>query len=105
MLVLSLPASVNHQSAEPLRAAVRRLLPNRDDAALIFDCRDVTLITSIGIAALLQIQERCDDLGAPMILAGVTAPIRRMLSLLRLDGKFRIEGDVADSIAALDRVE
>ena len=101
ILVITLPRAVNHQTANPLLAAARTLLPNRDDAALILDCREVSLITSIGIAALLQIQERCSDVRAGMALAGVTPPIRRMLSMLRLDAKFRIEGSVDEAIQAL----
>lgn len=102
ILVLSLPKALNHLSAEPVKAAVRRLLPNRDDAALVLDCREVAIITSIGIATLLQVQEQCGDARAPMVLAGVTPPIRKMLAMLRLDNKFRIEADLDDAVAGLD---
>lgn len=102
-LVFSLPQSVNHISADPIRQAVSRLLPNRDDAALILDCADVTLITSIGITALLQIQERCRDAGAPMALAAMTSPIRRMLTMLKLDQQFNLAPTVDDALGVFGR--
>lgn len=101
ILVVTLPLALNHDTAEPLREDVRTLLPNRDDAGLILDCSGVSLITSIGIAALLQIDEQCRDHGAPMILAAVTAPIRRMLEILKLGGKFIITDDLDEAIAAI----
>lgn len=102
ILVVALPPAVNHVSAESIRQGVSRLLPNRDDAALILDCASVTLITSIGITALLQIQERCRDAGAPMALASLTEPIRRMLVMLKLDRQFELAHTVDE---AMERIE
>ncbi len=103
VLVVVLPSALNHDTADPLREDVRSLLPNRDDAALILDCSSVSLITSIGIAALLQIQEHCIDRQAPMFLASVTPPVRRMLEILKLGARFETRPSVGDAIAEIER--
>lgn len=101
ILVVYLPLALNHETADPLREDVRALLPNRDDAGLVLDCSGVSLITSIGIAALLQIEEHCRDRRAPMILAALTPPIQRMLEILKLGSKFRTNPSVEDAVATL----
>lgn len=102
VLIVALPPSVNHITAESIRQGVSRLVPNRDDAAVILDCAGVSLITSIGITALLQIQERCRDAGAPMALASLTEPIRRMLVMLKLDRQFEMAHSVDDALTKFE---
>ncbi len=102
ILVVRLPAAVNHLTAEPLRLSIQHRLPARDDAALILDASDVSLITSVGIAMLLQVQELCDDRDAGMCLASLAPPVRRMLELLKLDARFRTAPTVDDALRALD---
>lgn len=103
VLVVYLPLSLNHETADPLREDVHALLPNRDDAGLVLDCSGVSLITSIGIAALLQIDEHCRDHRAPMILAALTPPIRRMLEILKLGAKFATADDLEEAVRRVSR--
>lgn len=103
ILVVRLPPAINHVTADPLRRDVERLLPNRDDAGLVLDAADVTLITSIGIAALLQIEDRCKSLGAPIVVVALTQPIRSMLGLLRLDTRFVEADTIEDAVASIER--
>lgn len=102
ILVVHLPTAVNHLTAEAIREAVERGLPKRDDAGLIFDASEVSLITSVGIAMLLQLQEACDDREAPMLLASLASPVRRMLELLRLDARFRVVADVEAGVREIE---
>lgn len=101
VLVVSVPAELDHLSAEPLTSVVYRRLPDRDDAALVLDLVDVRLISSIGIAALLQVLESCADRGARVLLASVPAAQRRFLEMLKLDRKFEIADSLDDALAQL----
>ena len=65
VLVVAAPAALDHAAADPLRQAVSDNLPDREDACVILDLQEVELITSIGIAALLEIRELCADRRAP----------------------------------------
>lgn len=93
-LVVRVPRELSHDSAEPLRSTVMRHLPNREGAGLVLDMADVGLISSIGIAALLQVQEFCRDRRAPCILASLPARQIAFLRMLKLDRKFDLSPDV-----------
>lgn len=99
ILVVEVPRELNHDSAEPLRAAVQRSLPNCDGAAVVLDMTRVALISSIGIAALLQVQEFCRDRGVTLTLAAVPARQMGFLQMLKLDRKFAVAGNVDEAIA------
>lgn len=91
VLLVQVPRELNHESAEPLRAAVMRGLPNRDGAGVVLDMEAVGMVSSIGIAALLQIQEFCRDRRAGLVLARVPQRQLAFLKMLKLDRKFAIE--------------
>ncbi len=102
ILVVHLPSAVNHVSADGIRSAVERALPSRDDAGLVLDASRVTLITSVGIAMLLQLQEMCDDRRIGLLLISLVSPVRRMLELLRLDARFGIAADLDEAVAHIE---
>lgn len=102
VLVVRLPRELNHETAEPLRTIVSRALPNHEGAGVVLDLADVALVTSIGIAALLQVQEFCRDRGAGLILAGLPARQLAFLRMLKLDRKFEVAATVEDAVARLD---
>lgn len=103
VLIVRAPGVVNHANADLLRETVRNRLPDRDDAAVVLDFTEVELITSIGIAALLQIKELCDDVHAPMVLAGVTGPVATMLRLLKLGDHFANARTLEDALDEIER--
>lgn len=88
VLVVRIPKELTHETAEPLRACIMRQLPNRDGAALILDCAEVTIISSIGIAALLQVQEFCLDRAVPALIAALHPRQEAFLRMLKLEQKF-----------------
>ncbi len=101
VLVVRVPAALDHESAGPLRSVVERETPNRDGAGVVLDLADCRLITSIGIAALLQVEELAIGMGGGMCLAGMSEDLRRFLAMLRLDQRFSAEATVEE---AVDRV-
>lgn len=102
VLVVRLPAELNHETSEPLRELVQRRLPNRDGAALVLDFADVMLISSIGVAALLQVHEFCHDREATMFLAGVPKRQLDFFRMLTIEKKFKRAEDVAAALAMIE---
>ncbi|MGP1309261.1 MAG: STAS domain-containing protein [Phycisphaerales bacterium] len=103
ILVFRLPERLNHVTAESVTESVCRGVPNRDDAGVVLDCTDVELITSIGIASLLQIAEHCHDVRAPLVLASLSESLRSMLDIVKLLAKFKIADDVDEGVAMVER--
>lgn len=99
VLLVRVPAELNHESAEALRMCVVRSMPNRDGAGVVLDFEVVSLVSSIGIAALLQILEFCRDRGAGLVLASVPARQAGFLKMLKLDGKFEMAPTVDEAVA------
>lgn len=102
ILVVTMPVLLDHDSAETLLDAIHGKLPQRDDAAAVLDMTEIRMISSIGIAALLQVRELCQDRGAGLVLASVPEQQLEFLRLLRLDRTFEVVASVADAIARLN---
>lgn len=103
VLVVQAPGELTHDSGEHLRRLVARHLPNRDRSACVLDMTHVGLISSIGITALLQIQEFCTDRSAPILLAGLPDRQRQFLRMLKLEQRFAFSPGVDDAIIELGR--
>ncbi|MBL0926301.1 MAG: STAS domain-containing protein [Phycisphaerales bacterium] len=101
VLVIRAPRDLSHETADDLRNTASRHLPNRDRAGLVIDMTEVRLISSIGIAALLQVQELCRERSSRMVLAALPDAQTRFLKMLKLDRKFCIVGTVSDAVALL----
>lgn len=101
IFIIESPREIAHESADELRLTVERRLPDRDDAALVLDVSGVRLISSIGVAALLQIREFCRDRGAPLVLSGLPAGQREFLEMLQLGDKFDLADDFERAVDKL----
>jgi anti-anti-sigma factor len=88
VLVVRLPEDLNHQTADRVRACVASRLPEHDEAGVVLDASSLTLITSIGVAALLQVQEIARERGCRMCLVHLGAEAHGFLAMLRLEDKF-----------------
>lgn len=102
VLLVTVPERVSHESAEGLVECVRRHLPARDDAGLVLDMGEVVLISSIGVAALLQVRELCVDRTAPVCLARLPAAQMAFMRMLKLDRKFEYAPTVDDAVACVE---
>jgi anti-anti-sigma factor len=100
-LVLLLPKVLNHENADSLFECADRWLPNRDDASAVLDFASVTLISTIGIAALLQIEDLCRQRGAAFAIAAVPARQLSLLKMLHLGDRFRTFPTVEDALGAV----
>lgn len=103
ILLVCVPRLLTHESAEPLRDVVAHRLPNRDGAGVVLDMGEVELISSIGIAALLQVFEHCRDRGAEALIANLPIRQRDFLRMLKIDTKFRFVSTVEEGVARLSK--
>jgi anti-anti-sigma factor len=101
ILVVRVPPSLSHETAEPVRACVERRLPNRERCAVVLDMSEVVLISSVGVTALLQIEELASAAGGAFRLAGLSERGRSFLAMLKLDERFPSDASVGDAIARL----
>lgn len=101
VLLVRTPRDLTHEVADALRECVIRHIPPRDDAGVILDMAAVTIISSIGIAALLQIAEACKDRAAPLYLAALPDRQLKFLQMLKLDRKFPMVPSIDDALHAL----
>lgn len=101
VLLVVAPRELGHEVADALRDAVVRHLPNRDGAGVVLDMQSVAMISSIGIAALLQIAEACKDRQAKLVLAALSDRQLGFLKMLRLDRKFSTSPSVDAGIDAI----
>jgi anti-anti-sigma factor len=87
IVLIACPHQLTHETADDLSRSAIEALSRLDGAGLILDFDGVTLISSIGIAALLEINEAASE--GRMVLMGLPAAQARFLEMLRLDRKFR----------------
>lgn len=112
-LVLRLPSQVTDESVGPIQDEVRSRLPRSGGgvggasgvvgggggAVLIIDFDKVTLINSIGITCLLQVQDECKRRSARLLLACLPEAISRFLQQLKLDRRFEVAPTVEAALA------
>jgi|GEM_PF-3881093 len=67
---------------------------------LVFDLGEVDMITSSGLADLVQIKARCNSLNLPMLLARPTAFVVGVLETTKLAGFFDVHEKIGDAVAA-----
>lgn len=99
VLVVRVPPELTHATADGVRACVERRLPNRDGVGVVLDMADVELISSMGVTALLQIEELVTGAGGVLCLGGLSDRARGFLAMLRLADRFAQAVDVGEAIA------
>jgi anti-anti-sigma factor len=90
VLLVAMPPHVTQEVAGVIEEEVRNRLPRVTSAVLILDFSGVSLINSIGITCLLQLQAECRKRQARMYLAALPEPIAKFLRQLKLDRRFLI---------------
>ncbi len=68
---------------------------------LVVDLHEVDMITSSGLADLVQIKARCNSLNLPMLLARPTAFVVGVLETTKLGGFFDVHEKLDAAIAAV----
>ena len=65
---------------------------------IVLDCTQLTYIASVGLRALLALHRNAADRSRGVILAGVTEPVRDILSLAGLLPRFPLAPSVPDAL-------
>lgn len=102
VLVVRLPPQLVDDTSALIRDEVLQRLPNAEGAGLVLDCSEVSMINSIGITCLLQVQDHCRRMKASMRLASIPPSIERFLRTVKLDKRFPASGTVEEAVACLD---
>ena len=103
ILIIHLPTRFTDEWISHIRHEVESRLPPIDGAALVLDFSAVTLINSLGITCLLNLEERCRLAGASMVLATVQPVTLEFLKRVKLDRRFAQTPTVDDAIQRFDR--
>ena len=82
-------------------ARITREVLDGEVVGLVFDLHEVDMITSSGLADLVQIKARCNSLSLPMLLASPTAFVMGVLETTKLIGFFDVHERLDEAIAAV----
>ncbi len=72
---------------------------------MIFNCQELTYISSAGLRVFLSAQRQCAASNGGIAFAALSQPVGELFSLAGLDGLFIIESSIEGAAARLDNPE
>jgi anti-anti-sigma factor len=96
-VLVTVAGEIDITSAPALRGHLQALA-DRDS---LLDMSGVTLLSAAGLTVLLDLQDRLARADARLVLAGVPAPARRVLTVTGLDDRLIMAASVVDAVARL----
>jgi anti-sigma B factor antagonist len=94
--VVVTPAEIDITNADVLQAEI--LAASRDQATIIVDMSRTVFCDSRGMNTLVWAYRRARAGGGDFMLAGVSAPVERVMTVLGVNGLLAIHATVADAI-------
>ena len=88
--ILLLGGNLNTEQLDSFKAAISELLSEGFDK-LIIDCRDLGVISSSGLAALLWARSSASDAGSHIYLTHLSSTVVNVLEVTKLTKLLRIE--------------
>lgn len=98
VVVLALSGELDHDTAEPLRAALDAALSG-GARRLLVDFSGVRFCDSTGLNVLLHSRLAVREVGGRLELAGLRRPVARMFRITGADEIFPVHTDVAHALA------
>ena len=94
---------LNHMPfcAEKVAELTGELNSLADCQTLVMDCSNVTVLSSEMLSSLILLQQRLKQKEGKLVLSGLRAEVREVLSWTKLDRFFEIEEDAEREIVAL----
>ena len=80
------------------------LVRERDDCDVVLDFGQVTIVTSISLAALLRLRDLLKQCGRRLLLCSVDSATKGVFSVTALDSVFEIVGNRIDAFATVHGV-
>ncbi|WP_030761820.1 STAS domain-containing protein [Streptomyces sp. NRRL F-2664] len=98
ILVLALTGELDHDTAEPLRAALTAGVEG-GARRLLVDFSELRFCDSTGLNVLLHSRLAAREAGGTIELAGLRPPVARMFRITGADGIFAVHPDLAHALA------
>jgi anti-anti-sigma factor len=92
-----LQGELDLNTVETFRARIDDMLASTGDgrrSVIVLDLSDVTFCDSTGLHALLDVANRCHQLGATLRLSNLAAAVQRVMELTDTIGRFNVEVDL-----------
>lgn len=89
IVVLALRGKLDALTANNLRPTINELVASRK-TKVIFDLKDLVLIDSSGVGAIVSLFKRVRELGGDVKIAGLAHQPKEIFRLLRLDRAFDV---------------
>lgn len=80
LTTLALSGDIDHHSARSLMLSAERELLARDPKALSVDMAEVSFMDSSGIALMLRLWRRCEELGVSMAVKNIPPQAKKVFS-------------------------
>lgn len=98
VVVLVLTGELDHDTVEPLSAALGAVLTD-GAPRLVVDFSELQFCDSTGLNVLLHSRLAVQEAGGSLELAGLRRPVARMFHITGADEIFRVYPDVAHALA------
>ncbi|MFI8962424.1 STAS domain-containing protein [Streptomyces sp. NPDC053493] len=95
-VVLAVTGELDHDTASPLKEALRETAP---DERVVVDCSDLRFCDSTGLNVLLRARLRLLEGGGRLDLAGLRPPVDRMFEITGARTVFRVYEDAGAALA------
>jgi len=100
--VFSLAGRLDSLSSPILEEQLRPLLESEEGGArVVFDCRELSYVSSAGLRVLLMTRRSLGDRGGGVALSGLSSPVHDLLRLAGLDAILPIAASVDEAAALL----
>lgn len=101
IVTLDDPAAVNDAMASELRQPLYQAVLDRPGALVAVDLSPIDYLSSSGVALLVGIRRRTDQVAGILVLFGVRPEVRDLLHSMRLAALFRFADSEAEALEAL----
>jgi len=98
--VVRVPSRLTHETAILLRRTVEQAFALHSVSLVILDLSLVEVVSSIGVTALLEVNQIVVDAKAKLVLAGFRDEHRSFFTLLRVDRLFQFSASVEDAVSS-----
>jgi anti-sigma B factor antagonist len=87
-------------AAAPRLATVLSMAVEGPERSVVLDLQPVTFIDSTALGAIMHASSECETAGKRMIVVVGEGPVRRLLEITNLTGRFRLYPDLESALAA-----
>jgi len=100
--VLECSAPLIRENASVFRACWERLFAS-GQPKIVLDMRGIPLIDSAGLEALLDLKDRCEEVGGSTVLARPTPLCQDILRVTGLNREFQIYSDYVQALGSFSK--